>query len=1262
MTVTAVGTGTPSTSKTFTLTPAAVSDGSGDHFILVGVVSLTSADSATAIASGNVTWDALPFSGPTTIGTYTSTVFKGKVSSSSPQTVTVTTAGSPTIRSVAKEFATSTGYASITLDKTATANKTAGFPSVTPAAAGESYFSFCYAEIGTSAGSTSGFGYYIDPNSNPAAWDTSCGAGAQAPNIGSTDQLTGIAVLFFEAAASLPAAAAPAASARALIPAVPVPPASAAAAAAPLALPADPYGPLLLQDGTPILLQDGTDLLAQGSSTTLALPAAAAASASAHALTPAAVLPPATATAGAAALTAAVPVPAAGATATAYAPTAFLPLPGAQATAAAMAPIPAPLIEAGEATASAAPLLLPAMLPPAAAASASAGPLALVIPAAAATAGAAALTPAALIPPAAATASAGELRLPVATAQATTAAHSLQPSVVIPGALARARAKPLIPPADAELSTGYPSDRLDGRLELMVSGAWTDVTAWAMPDGPQDAQVKSGQAAGAQQPNPASFMALWDNGDGRFSSRNESGPYYGSLRQNTPARVSVASPYGAYLRLESDDSDRAHVADTSALHVTGSIEVRIALRLSDYRACALAALNDGSTGQWSWLLNDDGTVSFWWYDSGGTLRHVDSTAPLPVWAGAVRVTMNAATGTVSQYTSDGIDGTWTLLGTAASGTSGAASSIRSGNSPLIVGWSASAGQQLRGQVYGLRVYNGIAGTVVADAGFSQVSPGATGWTDTAGRAWILDGGAEVSARDYRLYGELSTLNPTAVTGHATVQATVSGRMRRLQAGSAPAADSAIKRAILSTTGALVPPIYWPLEDGAAAGAFGPAIGTNLMTVTSGAPRPAADTSFEASAALPMLNGAVLHAAVPSYSGATGFAVRFLAKLGGTLPATGSVRLLELTTTGACTKIDVLVYPGGAVGFTGYLSSGTQAFSSGALSYPQAAGALGWWSLEAVTSGSAVQYSLAAVSPGALSGNVQSETVTGHGSWGAVTALDVNQDAVLNDTVVGHYSVQSAVTSIFEFGSQLNAWRTELAANRFIRVCGENGITPRVLGSPALTQPMGPQPRGSVWTILRDCANADQGILYEPFDVLGVGFRTLASMQGQAPALTLDFSAGNLPGDLQPADDDMGLVNDVTAAMPDGTIYRVTLDDGSARSVSEPPTGMGTYAGSPPQPINLADATQLPDAAAWYLAVHSADAARYGNVTADFGIPGAPVAAAARVRPGDLVVLANPPEAYQTADIRQLATGFTELLGPGRKLTWDCTPSAPYDSA
>jgi hypothetical protein len=201
------------TGLTFPLTPSAVHDSGGDHFIVVEVISTTAADWATALSSSNVTWDASPLVAHTslTANSVVSTVFKGKVTTAGLATVTVTTnTGSPSIRVAAVEGSSTAGYSAVTLDTSGTVNAaTTLCPGLTPAhGAGEFYFYFGFNAGSATAGSTSGYTYGADANGNGVCFRGSCTSGAQQPAWGASDTISGIAVLLYEAVTAHPGAAA----------------------------------------------------------------------------------------------------------------------------------------------------------------------------------------------------------------------------------------------------------------------------------------------------------------------------------------------------------------------------------------------------------------------------------------------------------------------------------------------------------------------------------------------------------------------------------------------------------------------------------------------------------------------------------------------------------------------------------------------------------------------------------------------------------------------------------------------------------------------------------------------------------------------------------------------------------------------------------------------------------------------------------------------------------------------------------------------
>lgn len=827
-------------------------------------------------------------------------------------------------------------------------------------------------------------------------------------------------------------------------------------------------------------------------------------------------------------------------------------------------------------------------------------------------------------------------------------------------------------------SAAFPLSPLDLECQLNLAGTWTDVTGYAYQrEGTSPPVVITrGRPNETSQAVPATCAWQWNNRDGRFSPRNPLSPYYGSLGRNTPVRWSVPAQSN-YLRCEANQSDRAYVNSNSTISVTGSLELRIALRLSDWQGCVLAARQDNSQPSWHWLLNADGTMTFSWYDSGGTNRTVTSDAAVPFTTGdfALKATLDTTTATVTWYTAPSIAGTYTQLGDSL--TFGISTSIRAGNAPLVAGWSANFTGQILGRIYEFRMYSGIGGTVVADGVFSAQSPGATSWTDSAGNTWNLAGGAEISARDYRFHGELSSLPPRwDVTGNDQwVAAQAGGPLRRLQQGTNNVM-SAMRRAILLQTGTLAPVAYWPMEDASGARVFGPAIGPSPMTWSNGTPVPAASTVFACSAALPTLGGASLTGVVPPYSagGGAAWTVRFLADVP-TLPGSGQPVLFQVNLSGGLAAyVIVAVDPGGNMRLAAYDSALNVLADTGLVAWPGGIQQPLWWSIEAVPSGSNVQYSLVSLSPGTNVGLSASATSSSAGAAGYVNLVAPQPfSGFWSDTVIGHVQVQSAWASLFNLSGPLNAWAGELAAARYARLAGENGYAVRILGSPAYSAAMGTQGQTTLSALLAECEAADLGQQYEPRQALALGYRTLASMCSQSPVLALSYSSsqpGGVNGSaadsgLDPTYDDALTANDWTVTRgasggSTGSTWLAQLNDGSVMSISAPPVGAGDYAKTVTVNVN-ADA-QLPDAAGWRVHIGTVDDERWPSVPVNLARPAmsALQGSALALEVGDVISVASLPSVVLFDLVSQLAFGFRESLGGFHwTMEFNCVPASPY---
>ena len=828
----------------------------------------------------------------------------------------------------------------------------------------------------------------------------------------------------------------------------------------------------------------------------------------------------------------------------------------------------------------------------------------------------------------------------------------------------------------------FPQSPLDVRVELNLSGtAWTNVTSqtYQRNGTPPPITIQRGRTNESSTASAASCSMQWNNRNGQFSPKNATGPYYGQLGRNTPVRLSVPDQQ-TYLRLETDSTSYASTPDAAALQIAGNFDVRMDIQLSNYHASVLAGKWQGTLLSWLLQTNDDGTLTLFYFD-GSNSHTVTSNQPIPVGRTGIRVAFSPnSTGFTAFYTGppmNGGAGTWTQLGSQIA-TAPVTISTAVGQ-PVTVGNTPATGG-CQGRIYEFQLYNGTP-SLVANPHFYAQTDGTTSFTDAQSNVWSVNGTAEISGRSYRGHFEASSLpqawDPSGIDVWVPVQA--SGLLRRLQAASNPVASS-MKRAILGFSGASAPAAYWPCEDMAGATQLAPAVSSgSAMTFTSSSGQAlAADTTFACSSALPTIGSSTFlgHVTAAGFNW-TDNVFRFLwHSAAGAIPNNGVIA--TMFTSGTVARIHLTYGTGGGLQVQGYNSSGTQLFSSGVFAFGldnqisrisidlQNNGANSvLWKLET--------YFLNAPSAQAISG-----TVTG--TIGAVTRVSVNPGAAnFNGATFGHASVQGKWDTLFDVENNfavdgsltgpLRAWAGESAGHRFQRLCTENNINYRIYGWLANSAAMGAQQIDTLENILQTCEDTDRGMQYEPRQILGLGYRTLASITGQSnnPVVAADYSQAQL-GDgsttLGITDDDQFTVNDWTVTNNNGSSYQLTLNDGTGMSVSNPPQGVGDYAST--LTAYLYQDTQLPSLAGWMLHVSTCDEFRYPAVPfslARTAVINSVFYSLLGAELGDLVTIANPPQ-YLTFDIiRQIVAGQTEALGGFHyNLAWQCIPASPYDVA
>jgi hypothetical protein len=188
-----------------------------------------------------------------------------------------------------------------------------------------------------------------------------------------------------------------------------------------------------------------------------------------------------------------------------------------------------------------------------------------------------------------------------------------------------------------------------------------------------------------------------------------------------------------------------------------------------------------------------------------------------------------------------------------------------------------------------------------------------------------------------------------------------------------------------------------------------------------------------------------------------------------------------------------------------------------------------------------------------------------------------------------------------------------------------------MGFSGTAEPMGFQLPIKALDLLEECAEADNGVLFEERDDFGLTIMTKASLWNRYPHV-LDIDAGHLSAPLDPTDDDQQTRNDVSLSRPNGGFYRSVQLTGklNVNAPEDDPDGAGTYDTTPSK--NLAADTQLSAGANFLRATGTQDVARYPSMHADFTATAyqADAELTANISSldcGDSILLSNPEVSY-----------------------------------
>ena len=461
--------------------------------------------------------------------------------------------------------------------------------------------------------------------------------------------------------------------------------------------------------------------------------------------------------------------------------------------------------------------------------------------------------------------------------------------------------------------------------------------------------------------------------------------------------------------------------------------------------------------------------------------------------------------------------------------------------------------------------------------------------------------------------------------------------------------------------------YWPMEEGKAS-TYAPAQrGGGNMTIE-GTPSWDADSSFLCSDGLPKLKDGRLTAFPAPYAD-TGFVqVRCLILLPESLTSvTSGAYLLSVFTNGTLARWDVLYGPasltlnrynaGGALNSTDTIGFGI-------------AGVPGRLSLELTQSGGNIAWSLGFTAADGASAGYFNGTITGK-TVGTVSWIQFGATRNAGDTVVGHLTLENAITGLYSSTGPLKAFAGEFTTSgatnpivsRMERLCSENSVpitrySTGVASDPATQfDTVGPQTVSPLLTLLRECEAADQGQLWDGRSH-GLSYTTRRRREIGTVALTVDAGAGELAAGFDPADDDQRTRNKVAVKRT----YGIT----SAYEDSTGPYGtatIGTYDES--VTLNLGRDQDTIHHAQWQVGLGTADVEgyRYPSVTVDLRVSPDLAPDVLDIVPGDRIDVTNLDDTldgFTAPTVSLIVEGIKHAITPKTwQVTFQCSLFEPW---
>lgn len=791
----------------------------------------------------------------------------------------------------------------------------------------------------------------------------------------------------------------------------------------------------------------------------------------------------------------------------------------------------------------------------------------------------------------------------------------------------------------------FPTAPLPVTVGIAPGANPVDQTGWNFTDITTDVReagaitIEPGRRDEGLAVDATDLRATIDNRTGNYSRTNPLGAYYGQLDKGTPLQVRVTRINDTFTRTTSNgwgvepDSNMSWIVSSASTWSTNGSAGQVAIPAAN--AASRARLPDAAA--------DDVEIT-----------HVASLSAVTTGAAWVHATLVRFTDDNNNYRAHLEFGLAGVVGVKISKLVGGA--LTDLTAVIPVGVTYSAGTRIRTRVRAIgptiQIRAWLDGGSEPTVWHAQVDDDDLTGQQTGLYEWRVAGNTNVgtltvTVDDFRMDAIRATtpvpewpVRWDQSGNDVTSPVAGAGILRRLGTG-----QSALRSAMYRQLSQWSPTGFWPLEDGTgstllASAVAGGRLGSYVDVQLGTDGPPGAASSITLNNATSTIRGST--GVAPS---TTGWAAMIAFKL--SAPVGVDSTLVKWSSTGTVRQWQVVAAAGGSVKLFGFAADGSTIVSSGPI---------GWGTTDP-TQWSAIELQLT-VSGGTVSTNlywlqVSELIISSFAAGGYAGTPGRPSDFTATGAAGTAYSMswlgpQTLPFGTLQFISTFAGWAGETAGARLVRLSAEEGVPLRVFGDPSNTALMGAQTPATYLDLVRECEQADQGMLIETG--AGLGYLTRVSRYNPSAVMTLDFDQGHIALPPQPTDDDQRLRNRIA----------LSRTGGASATVSDPAsiTKSGEY--SDELTVNLYSDGDLVDHASWRLGMGTVDELRWPRIPLALHRNPTLIKDWCKVRPGSRITIANPPDQVGVTTLDLIVEGWTETLDIW---TWDvelvCSPASPW---